>query len=123
MQNGVSRSYDDMTVAQIKDQAKRQAQSVSRNASAMSLIGAARTQILTARTCEGNADLKGAYSAYIKAACLIQSFMDSTELKTEKQPGKRGVLFKEYQDFHNVRCSRCYSFDSTGLYIPVERGS
>jgi ubiquitin carboxyl-terminal hydrolase 8 len=123
MQNGVSRSYDDLTVTQIKDQAKRQAQAVSRNASAPSLISVARTQILTARTCESNADLKGAYSAYIKAVCLIQLFMDSTEFKAEKQPGKRGVLFKEYQDFQIVRYLHCYSFDSTGLYIPVERGA
>jgi hypothetical protein len=103
MQNGSPKSFDDMTVAQIKDKAKLQAQKVTRSASALSLIGVARTQILQARTSENQGDLKSAYSSYIKAVSLLQTFMDSAEFKAETQPGKRGALFKEHHDFQQVR--------------------
>jgi ubiquitin carboxyl-terminal hydrolase 8 len=108
MQNGVSRSYNDLTVAQIKESAKLHAQKVARNASPLSVIGAARIQIAQARTCENQGDLKGAYSAYIKAVSLIQTFMSSPEFRAESNPGKRGVLFKEYQDFQAVRFSLAF---------------
>jgi hypothetical protein len=103
MQNGSPKAYDDMTVAQIKEKAKLQAQKVTRNASALSLIGVARSQIAQARTSESQGDLKGAYSSYIKVVSLLQTFMDSPDFKAELPSGKRGVLYKEYQEFQAVR--------------------
>lgn len=104
MQNAaVPRSHDELSVAEIKAKAKGHAQRATRGASALHLIRAARSQLALALTQERDADLKGAYAAYIKAASLIQTFMDSAEFKAESQPGKRGVLWKEYQEYMQVR--------------------
>jgi ubiquitin carboxyl-terminal hydrolase 8 len=111
MPNGVSKSQDDMSVAEIKERAKAQAQKVSRGASPLSLIGVARTQIAQARAAESSGDLKTAYSAYIKAVSLVQAFMGSAELKAESTPGKRGVLWKEYSDFHAVSSYLVFALD------------
>lgn len=102
MQNGVSRSRDELSVAEIKEQARGHAQKVTRGASALSLIKGARSQIMLAQNCENSGDLKGAYSAYIKAVSLIQSFMDNAEFKAESQPGKRGPLSREWHDYMQV---------------------
>jgi ubiquitin carboxyl-terminal hydrolase 8 len=119
MPNGVSKSQDDMSVAEIKERAKAQAQKVSRGASPLSLIGVARTQIAQARAAESSGDLKTAYSAYIKAVSLVQTFMGSPELKAESAPGKRGVLWKEYSDFQTVSSCSDLALDEleTDIFI------
>lgn len=55
-----------------------------------------------AQSCERTEDLKGALSAFTKAASLTQVFMDTAEFKAENVPGKRGVLWKELTDFQQV---------------------
>ncbi|KZT07231.1 cysteine proteinase [Laetiporus sulphureus 93-53] len=94
MQNGSRKG----TVAEIKEVAKEQAHRV-RGASAISLLGSARTQIQHAQECELHGDLTGALSALTKAASLAQMFMESSEFKLEIQPGRKGVLVKEFMDF------------------------
>ena len=91
-----------MSVTEIKEQAKQQVQRGSRGASALSLIRSAKGQISLAQSREGAGDLKGALSAFTKAASLTQVFMDSAEFKAENVPGKRGLLCKEYSDFQQV---------------------
>ncbi len=88
-----------MSIAEIKEQAKQQAQRGSRGASAISLIRSAKGQISLAQSREGGGDLKGALSAFTKAASLTQVFMDSAEFKAA---GKRGLLWKEFSDFQQV---------------------
>ncbi|KAI0296552.1 hypothetical protein B0F90DRAFT_1811293 [Multifurca ochricompacta] len=88
-----------MSVAEIKERAIQQAQRASRGASAISLIRSAKGQISLAQSCEIARDLKGALSAFTKAASLTQVFMDTAEFKAESIPGKRGVLWKEFTDF------------------------
>jgi ubiquitin carboxyl-terminal hydrolase 8 len=93
---------EEMSVAEIKEQAKQQAQRGSRGVSALSLIRSAKGQISLAQSREGAGDLKGALSHFTKAASLTQVFMDSAEFKAENLPGKRGVLWREFSDFHQV---------------------
>jgi ubiquitin carboxyl-terminal hydrolase 8 len=102
MQNGPLPPNDPMSVPEIKEKAKEPAHKFARGASAMSLIKTARTQSLTAQECEMSGDLKGALSAFIKAGTLAQMVMDTTEFKAESGPGKKGVLYKEFQDFTQV---------------------
>ncbi|TFY54820.1 hypothetical protein EVJ58_g8634 [Rhodofomes roseus] len=97
MQNGSSTSHNG-TVAEIKEVAKEQAQKV-KGASAMSLLRNARSQITHAREYELNGDLKNALSALTKAVSLASMVIESAEFKAEKQPGKRGVLHKEFLEF------------------------
>ncbi|KAH9983664.1 hypothetical protein BJV77DRAFT_1062378 [Russula vinacea] len=94
-----SSTTPNMSVAEIKEQAKQQAQRGSRGVSALSLIRSAKGQISLAQSRESTGDLKGALSAFTKAASLTQVFMDSAEFKAESVPGKRGVLWKEFSDF------------------------
>lgn len=88
-----------MSVAEIKERAIQQAQRASRGASAISLIRSAKGQISLAQSCESAGDLKGALSAFTKAASLTQVFMDTADFKAESVPGKRGVLWKEFTEF------------------------
>jgi hypothetical protein len=101
MQNGFPRSTDNMTVSGIKEKAKEHVQKEARGASASSLIKAARHQSLVARECELKGDLKSALSAVIMAASLAQMCMQSAELAE-----KRGVLYKEFAEYMEVRYSR-----------------
>ena len=41
--------------------------------------------------------------ALIKAGTLAQMCMDSAEFNAESAPGKKGVLYKEFMDFTQVR--------------------
>jgi ubiquitin carboxyl-terminal hydrolase 8 len=102
MLNGPARLLEDISVAEIKERAIQQAQRASRGASAVSLIRSAKGQISLAQSCESAGDLKGALSAFTKAASLTQVFMDSAEFKAETLPGKRAVLWKELTDFQQV---------------------
>jgi ubiquitin carboxyl-terminal hydrolase 8 len=108
MQNGsqTPRSQNEaMSVFEIKEKAKESAHKQARGASPMSLIKTARTQSLAAKDCELSGDLRGALSAFIKAGTLAQMFMDTAEFKAESGHGKKGVLFKEFQDFTQVGCA------------------
>ncbi|EPQ56117.1 hypothetical protein GLOTRDRAFT_137950 [Gloeophyllum trabeum ATCC 11539] len=98
MQNGSARTFEPLTVAEIKERAKEQSHKVSRGVTAISLIKAARTQVAAARVHEGAGDLRAALSAYTKAASLAQMFMESAEFQQEAH-GRKGVLFKELMDF------------------------
>ncbi|KAI9430182.1 hypothetical protein H4582DRAFT_2113921 [Lactarius indigo] len=78
-----------MSVSEIKERAIQQAQRASRGSSAISLIRSAKGQISLAQSCESAGDLKGALSAFTKAASLTQVFMDTADFKAESVPGKR----------------------------------
>jgi ubiquitin carboxyl-terminal hydrolase 8 len=93
---------DGLSVAAIKEQAIQQVQRATRDAAALSLIRSAKGQVSLAQSCEGAGDLKGALSAFTKAASLTRFFMDSAEFKAENAPGKRGVLWKAFTDFQQV---------------------
>ncbi|TBU43823.1 cysteine proteinase [Dichomitus squalens] len=99
MQNGASYNRD--TIAEIKAGAKEMTQGV-RGASAARLLASARSQMRLAATQEIEGDLKGALSAYTKAASLIQIFMDTPEFKAESQPGRKGMLYKDFLDFQQT---------------------
>lgn len=107
MHNGVQRSISELSVAEIKEQAKAQASKVSRGASPISLITVARQQIVQARVSEGSGDLKAALSAYIKAVSLVQTFMGNAEFLAEAPASRRGMLFKEFADFQAVSLHFC----------------
>lgn len=93
---------DGMSVAEIKEQAKQQVQRGIRGVTALSLIHSAKGQVSLAQSREGAGDLKGALSAFTKAASLTRVFMDSAEFKAENAPSKRGVLWREFTDFQQV---------------------
>ncbi|THH17441.1 hypothetical protein EW146_g3362 [Bondarzewia mesenterica] len=97
--NGSPRPLDDMSVAELRERAIQQAQKASKGASAMSLIQAARGQIVLAQSCENAGDLKGALIAFTKAASLAKTVMDTSEFTAENTPGKRGVIWREFSDF------------------------
>jgi hypothetical protein len=105
LQNGSPKPFEDMSVAEIKERAIQQAQRASRGSSAISLIRSAKGQISLAQSCESAGDLKGALSAFTKAASLTQVFMDTADFKAESVQGKRGVLWKEFTEFQQVSCS------------------
>lgn len=98
-------------MAEIKDTAKEQVLKV-RGASAISLLKSARAQCRIAEECELEGNTKGALSALTKAASLVQMFMDSAEFKQETQPGRRGVLMKDFFDFQQV----CYTMPSYAAF-------
>ena len=100
MQNGASYHRD--TIAEIKASAKETTQQV-RGASPTSLLASARSQMRLGAVKELEGDLKAALSAYTKAAALVQMIMDSPEFKAESQPGKKGLLFRDFLDFQQVR--------------------
>ncbi|KAA1470161.1 cysteine proteinase [Dentipellis sp. KUC8613] len=99
VQNGSTRSFDDMSVAEIKEKAIANTQRLSKGVSAVSLIRSAKGQITLAHSCESAGDLKGALSAFTRAASLTQIFMDSAEFKAESSPGKKGILWREFTEF------------------------
>ncbi|KAH7922616.1 cysteine proteinase [Leucogyrophana mollusca] len=88
-----------MTVAELKEKAKEDAQHAAKGVSAITLIRGARSQSQMAQQCENSGDLKGALSAFTRAGTLAQKFMDSAEFNAERQPGKHGVLHKEFMEF------------------------
>ncbi|KAI0091490.1 hypothetical protein BDY19DRAFT_930706 [Irpex rosettiformis] len=97
MQNGLPSTQRE-SIADIKTAAKEQAQKV-RGASPASLLRNAREQILIAKTKEGEGDLRGALSAFTKAACLATMFMDAHEFRKEMLSGKKGVLTLDLMNF------------------------
>lgn len=99
VQNGSPRPFEDISVAEIREKAIQQAQKVSKGASAVSLIKSARGQVSLAHACEDAGDLKGALSAFTKAASLAKTVMDSAEFKAENVPGKKGIVWREFTDF------------------------
>lgn len=109
MQNGYGPDTPHDVVADIKAAAKEQAQRV-RGASATSLLRSAREQIQVARVNENEGDVRAALSAYTKAASLAAMFMETTEFKQERPPGKKGVLSQDLMKFQQVRA--CYSYAS-----------
>lgn len=90
-------------ISDLKETAKETAHKLAKGASAISLIRTARNQTLAARECELVSDWKGALGALIKAGTLAQMCMDSAEFNAESAPGKKGVLYKEFMDFTQVR--------------------
>jgi len=110
-----------MSVADIKEQAKQQAQRASRSVSALSLIHSAKGQVSLAQSREGAGDLKGALSAFTKAASLTRVFMDSAEFKAENAQGKRGLLWKEFADFQQVS-GTLYSYPPPSSSYSLARG-
>ena len=112
---------DGLSVTEIKEQAKQQVQRGTRGASALTLIHSAKGQVSLAQSREGAGDLKGALSAFTKAASLTRVFMDSAEFKAENIPGKRGVLWREFSDFQQVSGTRSSRLPSIILMPFSER--
>lgn len=98
MQNGLAPTQRD-TIADIKAAAKEQVQR-ARGASATSLLRSARDQIQLAKAKEGEGDLRGALSAWTKAASLATMFMDTHEFKQEMT--KKGVLTVDFMNFQQA---------------------
>ena len=98
-----SRSYDGLSVMDIRQRAKDSVHKEAKGIPAISLIRTARTQILMARDYEAKGDLRNALATYIKAATLTKMAMDSQEYLQENR-GKGGIIRKELHDFLEV-CS------------------
>ncbi|KAF5351329.1 hypothetical protein D9758_008022 [Tetrapyrgos nigripes] len=90
-------SPDDLSISNIKKQAKAAVKEQAQGASALALISAARTQYLKAGECESNGDLKGALSGFVKAASLAQAVFSTKEyaneaMRKEMNKGLGGIL-------------------------------
>lgn len=96
-------SRDDQTVAEIKGKAKNAVHGV-RGASAISLLRSARDQALQGFTLEKDGDLKGALQSFLVSAQLMQLVIAHQEFKQERE-GKKGVVWKEFTEFQDVRLS------------------
>lgn len=105
MQNGYANNVHRDIIAEIKAAAKEQTERV-RGASATSLLRSAREQIQLARVNENDGDLRGALSAYTKAAYLTAMYMDTSEFKLEMPPGKKGALMQDMKKFQQVCAHR-----------------
>lgn len=109
-QNNVApRSYDGLSVGDIKEKAKDSVIREAKGVGAITLIRTARTQILAARNHEAQGDLSNAFATYIKAAKLTKTAMDSQEYSQENR-GKGGVIRKELSDFLEVS----FTFNTQG---------
>ena len=102
LQNNLpARSYDGLSVLDIRQRAKDSVNKEAKGVAAISLIRTARAQIITARDYEAKGDLRPALAAYIKGATLTKTAMDSQEY-TQEPRGKGGVIRKELNDFLEV---------------------
>ena len=97
------RSYEGLSVLDIRQRAKDSVIKEAKGINAISLIRTARTQVLTARDYEAKGDLRSALATYIKAATLTKMAMDSQEYSQENRlGGKGGVIRKVLNDFLEV---------------------
>ncbi|KAF9038559.1 hypothetical protein BJ165DRAFT_1407705 [Panaeolus papilionaceus] len=96
-QIGSLRLHDEMSVAEIKAKARELVNKETRNASALTLIKAARTQSQSAKEQAARGELKTAFSSYMKAAILAKTVLESQEYAQETKKG--GVIRKEINDF------------------------
>lgn len=92
--------HQQLTIAQIKENARDVANKASRNTSALSLIRSAKQQCIIAIKAKKAQDPREALSAYMKAGVLTRLFMNSEEFKREAKA--KGVLYKEFVDFSQV---------------------
>lgn len=102
------------SIASLKSQAKASALQSAKGASALALLNAARNQYIKAGECEGEGDLRGALTAFTKAAQLANMVFATSEFQSEvrgKGDSARGtgganaggVVKKEFTDFMEVR--------------------
>jgi len=120
--NTAPRSYDGLSVVDIRQRAKDSVIKEAKGINAVTLIRTARTQVLTARDYEAKGDLRSALATYIKAATLTKMAMDSQEYSQESR-GKGGVIRKELNDFLEVS-SPTFNFQDRDLYIYIiDRGA
>ncbi|KAH7890898.1 hypothetical protein F5I97DRAFT_1975992 [Phlebopus sp. FC_14] len=99
MHNGSLTPSGNMTIAELKENAKEGARKAAKGVSAISLIKSARSQLQLAQTSENTGDLRGAFGALWKAVSLATMAMNSAEYLAESQSGKHGLLYKEVFDF------------------------
>lgn len=99
--NVIPRSYDGLSVIDIRQRAKDSVLKEAKGVGAISLIRTARIQILGARDCEAKGDLPSALASYIRAVTLTKMAMDSQEYSQENR-GKGGVIRRELNDFLEV---------------------
>lgn len=103
MQNSRTAPNERISISDIKEQAKEDAHMhVIDGISAILLLKAARNQCQVAQANEDQGDLKGALSALLKAGSLAAMVMNSKEFTGESRPGKYGLLYKEFINFHKV---------------------
>lgn len=121
LQNNVPpRSYDGLSILDIRQKAKDSVNKEVKGVAAISLIRIARSQIVTARDYEAKGDLRPALATYIRAATLTKTAMDSQEYAQENR-GKGGVIRKELHDFLEV--SFYISTPETGSSQTIVRGA
>lgn len=102
MHNGSVATYDDLTVAELKEKVKEDVRKAAKGVSPISLIKTARTQSQQARIHENQGDLKAALGPLYRAGILTHMFMNSAEFMAENKPGRHGLLYKEFVDFQKV---------------------
>ena len=112
--NGAPGPFEDISVAEIKERAIQEV--------AISLIRSAKDQISLAQSFESAGDFKFALSAFTKALCLTQAFMDTADFKAESVLGKRGVLWKEFTEFQQVSRSPLSPHLSCSHHPSLARG-
>jgi ubiquitin carboxyl-terminal hydrolase 8 len=114
MQNGYSGHEE--SVAEIKERAKEKAYSAARGSSGTTLMKVAQDRAWDAKIAEEAGDLKKALESLTQSSCLIQLLLNGAEFKNESQPGKKGVFYKEVNDWMQVRgCHRL------NLYLTTRR--
>ena len=88
-------------------------------ASAMTLLRTAQSQVAQGKDCERHGDLKGALSAFTKAAGLARMTITSAEFMAETR-SKGGVLKREFTEFYEV-CLLSLIYKGITDVLPAER--
>lgn len=104
---------DDMSVAEIKEKVRLNVLKV-RGASPISLLKTARDFAVNGFEREGNGDIPGSLNDLLTAAELSKLAMDSEEFKKEVKSSKKGVVYREFVDFHRV-CGYSFSVSTLSL--------
>jgi ubiquitin carboxyl-terminal hydrolase 8 len=114
MQNGYPNN--DETVANIKERAKERASSVTKTKgiSANSLMRVAQDLSFDAQKAEDLGDLKKSLGLWVQASSLLAALFDTADYKAEAQPGKRGVVYKEVNEWMQVSALVVLCFEWSG---------
>lgn len=102
MQNGSAAPSDNLSISEIEEKAREDVRKHTTGVSPISLLKSARTQLQLAQANEKEGNLKSALSALCKAGGLAALVMKSSEYVTENQPGRHGLLYKEFVNFQKV---------------------
>ncbi|GLB41634.1 putative peptidase C19 family protein [Lyophyllum shimeji] len=95
-QNGAGAQYDGLNAIGIKEKAIEAVQKESRGFSSLTYIRTARTQYTMGRESENKGDLKASLAAYVKAASLARTAIESPDNQ------KGSPLWKEIGEFWKI---------------------